>query len=324
MNQGIRMVRYSVRKFNLQVRGVSLVELMIAMTISLFVIGALLGVVMGASSTSKSRDTNSELQTNGRYAMEVIKNDLQLSGYLGVSSIFFPDVALGDIPAPGKAITNVQGACDLTTIGRISQRVWGANNANPFANTCIPKYSAGDVLVMRGLASMPETGALANNVVYYYSTYDRGFAFLGPTPPTVMLPGKVPPSTNRLLENVYYVSPVTDQQNPESPPIPSLHRVRLDVGPKMTDELIAGGVEQMEVTYGRLLSNGSTVFDSADALGVNDWDAVRAVHVWLLLRASRPEAGFVNNSTYVMGDQQIVENDNYRRLQLDAVIALRN
>jgi type IV pilus assembly protein PilW len=307
-------------------RGVSLVELMIAMTISLFVIGALLGVVMGASSTSKSRDFNAELQNNGRYALEVIKNDLQQSGYLGVSSIFFPDVALPDIPPPGAPITTVLKACDPATIGRISQRVWGSNDINPFANTCISSYSAGDILLVRGLSSEPVTGALSPAQVYYYSTYDKGFAFLGPTPPVVTLPGKIAPSTHLLQENVFYVSPFTDRPN-ESPLIPSLHRVRLGAGPAMGDELVAGGVEQMQFTYGLLLSNGKTVFKSADAIGPTEWDAVKSVRVWLLLRSSRPEAGLVNNNTYDMGDITFTPPngaDNYRRLLLDAVVALRN
>jgi type IV pilus assembly protein PilW len=309
----------------LRARGVSLVELMIAMTISLFVIGALLGVVLGASSTSKSRDFNAELQTNGRYALEVVKNELQHSGYLGVSSIFFPDVALGDIPMPGAPI-NVANACDSTTIGKISLRVFGLNNPspNPYANTCGLNYLAGDILVVRGLSPIPETGALSPSRVYYYSTYDKGFAFVGPTPPAVTLPGNVPPSTNLLQESVFYINPVTDK---EVPPIPALHRLRLDTDgakPWMRDELIAGGVEQMEVSYGRLLANGQTVFLSADAIGPTEWDAVHSVRLWLLMRASRPEAGFVNNATYSMGDQQVPVNDSYRRLLLDAVVALRN
>jgi type IV pilus assembly protein PilW len=293
---------------------------MIAMTISLFVIGALLGVVLGASSTSKSRDFNAELQTNGRYALEVIKNELQHSGYLGVSSIFLPDVALGEIPMPGAPII-VPSACDPATIGKISMRVWGANNTNPFANTCIPNYAGGDILVVRGLSPIPETGALKTNVVYYYSTYAKGFAFLGTTHPVVTLPGNVPPSTHTLLESVFYINPSTERENP---PIPALHRVRLDAGPAMKDELIAGGVERMEISYGRLLANGQTVYLAADAIGPNEWDVVHSVRLWLLMRASRPEPGFVNNATYDMGDQQVTVNDGYRRLLLDAVVALRN
>jgi type IV pilus assembly protein PilW len=301
---------------------------MVAMTISLFVIGALLGVVMGASSTSKSRDSNAELQTNGRYALEVIKNDLQQSGYLGVSSLFFPDVALPDIPSPGLPITTVANVCDPTTIGKISQRVWGTNDTsatpNPFANTCIPDYSAGDILVVRGLSSTPVTPPFSSSVVYFYSTYDRGFAFLGPTPPVMTNPGKVPPSVHRLLEDVFYVSPFTTSKN-ESPVVPSLHRVRLDTGPKMQDELVAGGVEQMQLSFGEFLANKTTVFKPADAIASFEWDTVKSVHVWLLMRASRPEAGYVDANTYTMGDfPPLTPNDGYRRLLVDAVFNLRN
>ena len=100
--------------------GFNIVELMVALTVTMFIIAALVAVLVGSSSTSRSREGVTELQTNGRYALEQIRNDLLHSGYLGVSSLFFPDQA---ITASGIAVTNV---CDVNTIGRLSERVWGA------------------------------------------------------------------------------------------------------------------------------------------------------------------------------------------------------
>ena len=84
--------------------GFSLVEMMIAVTVSLFVIGALVAVVTSSSATGRTRDRASELQINGRFALEQIKNDLQHAGFLGISSLFWPDQSL---TASGINVTGV-------------------------------------------------------------------------------------------------------------------------------------------------------------------------------------------------------------------------
>ena len=63
---------------------------------------------------------------------------------------------------------------------------------------------------------------------------------------------------------------------------------------------------------------------SADEVAVTDWDLVRSVQVWLLVRASGIDQGYVNNTAYTMGAQTVTVNDNYRRLLLSAVVQLRN
>ena len=309
-----------------KMRGVSLVELMIAMAISLFVIGALLGVVMGASSTSKSRDVDAELQNNGRYAIEVIKNDLLHSGYLGVSSRVEPDVNLANIPDPGVAIT-VVNPCDIANLGKLAIRVQGYSPPIPLVATCLggTMYKDGDVLMVRGLAATPEPPGktLVAGRIYFYSTYYKGMAFLGgTTPPALSVPGTVPPQIHALIENVFYVNPATGT---ETPPIPALHRLHLGVGPNgpaMIDELVAGGVETMGLSFGQMGGDLTTAFLPAKA--VTEWDRVNSVRVWLLLRSSKPEAGYSNTTTYNVGDRQVIAADGYHRLLLDTVVSLRN
>ena len=49
--------------------------------------------------------------------------------------------------------------------------------------------------------------------------------------------------------------------------------------------------------------------------------------MWLLLRASTPETGYTNNSTYVLGDLTIDKSaspDNYRRTVVSMVVNVRN
>jgi type IV pilus assembly protein PilW len=300
--------------------GFSLIELLLAMTVTLFIIGALITVVLGSASTGRSREQTSDLQTNGRYALQQIKDDLLHAGFLGISSLFTPDQP---ISADGIVVA---GACDTAAVGRLSQRLWGTDDANPYAATCIPAadYLTGDVLVIRSLNPTPATAPFSATQVYYHSSYEGGQPFVGPTPPDFTGSNKQPPYLDyEMQETVYYVSPYTNSPT-EVPLVPALYRTRLGAGPAMVPELVASGVENMQVRYGVFQTNTTVQYFSASEIAAADWDLVKSLEVWLLLRSDRPDSGYQNNNTYVMGGQNFVVNDGLRRLLLSSVTELRN
>jgi type IV pilus assembly protein PilW len=65
--------------------GLSLVELMIAMTLGLATVGAVGYVYLGTSQTYRAQDALARLQEGARYAFEVIGNDLRMTGATGCS-----------------------------------------------------------------------------------------------------------------------------------------------------------------------------------------------------------------------------------------------
>lgn len=302
--------------------GFTLIELMISVTLGLIIMGALLTVVLSSSSAGRTRDRASELQINGRYALEQVKTNLLHSGFLGVTSLFFPDVALG---AQSPAI-NVANACDSAAVGKLSMRIWGANDSNPFAATCIPaaNYARGDVLVIRHLNPAPVSVPFDTRLVYYHSAYEGGQPFVGPTVPDFTPFNRATPHLDYLVEEVvYYVSPYTTSAA-ESPQVPALYRLRLGSGPAMVPELVASGVENFQVRYGVFQTNDTVRYLSADEMTITDWDLVRSAQVWLLVRASAIDLGYQNNTAYTMGAQTVTVNDNFRRLLLGSVVQLRN
>jgi type IV pilus assembly protein PilW len=294
--------------------GFTLVELMVGITIGLLLITVVFTALFSSAATGRTRDRAAEMQLNGRFALEYIKRDLQHAGFLGVTSLFYPD-------APTSIA--VASVCDPMTIGRVSQRIWGANDSNPYAGTCIPgdAYLHGDILVVRRLAThnLPTFNI---NTIYYRSAYEGGQFFRGPTPPDFANSGRLPPYTDYVLEeNVYYVSPYTHEPN-ESPRIPALYRVRLGPGPAMTRELVASGVEHMQLRYAQVTPGAGA--QHLDAAAVTDWDQVNAVSIWLLVRDTAIEPGYANKTTYTLGDRTIEANDSYRRLVFSSVVQLRN
>lgn len=66
-----------------KVRGFSLVELMVAMTIGLIILSAVSMLFVNSKKTYTTQDSLARLQENGRFAMQFIIKDLRLAGYYG-------------------------------------------------------------------------------------------------------------------------------------------------------------------------------------------------------------------------------------------------
>jgi type IV pilus assembly protein PilW len=71
-----------VKKLKCQV-GLTLVELMIAMVISLVLLGGIHRIFVGSTTTYAVTDQLSRTQENGRFAMHVLRSDLLGAGFLG-------------------------------------------------------------------------------------------------------------------------------------------------------------------------------------------------------------------------------------------------
>ncbi len=80
--------------------GRSIVEVMIAMTISLFVMATVLTLVAGASRGSRTQDSQSKLTENAQVALNLITGHLRMSGYS------MPRVNA----IPGASVANYEGA----------------------------------------------------------------------------------------------------------------------------------------------------------------------------------------------------------------------
>ena len=165
-------------------RGFTLIEMLIAITIGLGILAGLVGVLASNAGNARSNDRTSELMTNGRYALNAIKQELREAGFRGYT--WAEPLA----PAALGGITNEcleAGAVAGQFISNIRQGVWGSNNANPYAGSCVPaaNYVANtDVLVVRRLNPTPTpTASLVANSIYFHTTYDRGQMFRGVTPP---------------------------------------------------------------------------------------------------------------------------------------------
>jgi type IV pilus assembly protein PilW len=320
-------------------RGLSLIELMISITIGLVILASLAGVLSANSGQSRTNDRTAELMTNGRYALNLLKQELRVAGFRGMTA--------AEPSAPGTltGLTNEcleAGAVEGTFLSNIRQGVWGSDNANVFSGSCIPtdSYSSGnDVIVVRHVADASiESRAVSRvaNVLYFKSSYSVGQVFQGVTSPPFPASTSPAPESFELIENVYYISPFTLAN--ESPQIPALWRVALNkTNGVMAAELVASGIERMQVQYGLASGTVPVTRQYVDSLvgaswapltaGTSNatWDHVDSVRIWLLARNATAEPGYTNTNTYLMGNApSYTPNDGYRRQMFSTVIQLRN
>lgn len=63
--------------------GLTLVELMVAMTLGLILMTAVIQIFIGSKQSYRVTDNTSRVQENGRYAVEALSSDIRMAGYLG-------------------------------------------------------------------------------------------------------------------------------------------------------------------------------------------------------------------------------------------------
>lgn len=146
---------------NFRQRGFSLVELMIAMTIGLLITAMLAVLFMNVSKANKEQFQAAEQQENGRYAMEILTNDLRTAGYYGEFGLLPP---AGGALADPCAIPSQADIVASTANSPLAFYVQGYPAASDTASASIPAACStwidsatlkpgSDILVVRRLAT---------------------------------------------------------------------------------------------------------------------------------------------------------------------------
>jgi len=301
-----------------RVHGFSIIELMVALTIGLIIIAAMLQNLNVASGSNRTNARVAEFQGNGRFAADFLRREIQHAGFAGVSWTHLTQLG---------ATSTTDYGCGAGFAANIAQPIWGANDSNPFSGSCIPaaNYARGDILVLRraDLDAIPAATTLAASTLYFRSEYLQGSVFVGPTRPASL---QTPVADYLLHTDVYYISKWTNSAS-ESPQVPALYRMTLGAGPTMTAQLIASDIENMQVQYGVNTAAGTRFYNAAD-VPATLWTSVVAVRLWLLARSTDADAGITSTATYAMGDQQFpdrstVPSDGFQRQLFPLVVQIR-
>ena len=319
-------------------RGFSLVELMVALLITLILLAGVAQIFLSSKKSFVIQDSLGRLQENGRYAMETIAQDVRRAGYWGGNADI---TAIHDYTSGDNKVATDDGTCaDANWVRMLTHRIFGKNDTRT-DYTCLPSDTthAGDILVLRYAAPWEVGGTTTPSYIpnqfYLRSSLFEGQLFQGN-------PGSIPPidapavRTAELVAHGYFIH-TSESSDPTkctgSDTVPSLYRMTLANG-TLTSEEIAYGVDNFQVQYGvddagicgSGTSNDNSVDCYVDAKAAGDamWDKVIAARVWLLTRAECAETGYTNETTYAMGDVNYTPNDHYRRQLYTSTVRLRN
>ncbi|MDP2030640.1 MAG: PilW family protein [Thiobacillus sp.] len=119
--------------------GFGLVELMIAMTLGLVLLGGIGYVFIGSRGAFRTTDNLSRIQENARYALDVMSRDIRMAGYVGCGNI-----------ASMTVNTNANAPVPPMTAGNA---LIGYDNGTSWTNPTSITRATGDVLSIMGAFS---------------------------------------------------------------------------------------------------------------------------------------------------------------------------
>jgi type IV pilus assembly protein PilW len=326
-------------------RGFSLVELMVALVITLILLAGIGQIFLSSKKSFVIQDSLGRLQENGRYAMETLAQDVRRAGFWGGNADI---TAIDDhVGGTGKVATDDGTCTDANWARMLTHRIFGKNDTRAGYTTCLPADTApkGDILVVRYAAPWEVGGIttgptyMADHPTHFFlrSSLFEGQLFKGSDVGTLPIIDAPAVRTAELVSHGYFIHAAnTSDKCPTAGKVPSLYRQTLANGvvDNTTPEEIAYGVDDFQVQYGvddaDICGSGTSDDNSVDcyvdAAAADDamWDKVIAARVWLLTRAECPETGYTNDSTYAMGDVNYTPNDHYRRQLYTSTIRLRN
>ena len=291
----------STQHQNRRQSGLSIVELMIAMLIGLFLLLAMIEILSFGKQSFRAAANLSRLQETGRIATQLIASDLKRAGYMGGNT------ETAKIFGSSGPTTPAVITCNTTdnSWGRIiAYPVVGLDDTSNGYN-CIPNNSAitggyvrGDVLTVRYASADIITGPLEPDRLYLRNDLLTGAIFSGKDAGEAS--NKVDNGLARVGELVVYNYFVGNSgRTCGNDPVPSLFRTRLNSnGRPSAPEEILPGVEQFQIQY----SNGSRYADANEIVALADWDKIISAKIWLLVRTDCREQQFTDTNVYDMGD----------------------
>lgn len=310
--------------------GMSLIELMIAIALGLIVLAGLATLFANQSAARSEMERSSRQIENGRFAMELLGDELRVAGYYGELNLraitpplapaaalidpcsFTPTDWVGAIPhhiqgydngagAPGCLPADLRPNTDILVVRRVSTCVAGTANCAPAAN------GAPYIQVARCNAQMIPTPSLGN-------AFEFGVRGTEPFARTGRLCAAAA-GLRQYLVRIYYVADipavVAPGGDPVPDPVPVLKRLDLNTATGTWDQsVLADGIEQLQLEYGidtdlngdpDVYTANPTTYACGGCTAGSNWANTVTVRIHVLARNVEPSVNYVDPKTYTLG-----------------------
>lgn len=311
--------------------GMSLVELMVAMVIGLFLTAGVFTMFSMSSSNVTTTSQFNQLQENGRIALAIMERDISQLGFMG-------DMTGTPLTGVGLTIDNPISGIDCVGEGLNNQTLpntqpanfrflWGYESGGSKSLTCLASSNVrGNTDVIQIKRVIGPSVLAANSERYFILTDGTNEAiFFNDGLPSKAIAGA------RLWEyqqHVYFISN-------DSAGVPVLRRKTLTDTGMDNDEQLVEGIENLRILYGFDSNNDHTPdgFVPASSVTTAMWEngselstqRIVALKIYILVRSVQQDSSYKNDTQYILGDKIILApQDNFRRKIMSVTVMLEN
>lgn len=330
-------------------RGLTLVEVMVAITISLILLAGVMQIFISSRQTYRVQDGLARIQENGRFAMQFLTNDIRMAGYTGCASktssinniakdtttasftggimgYEYPSLPVALTATNTLASTDVVTDTDALVIKRASPtgvRLTGNMNVVN-ANIQVDPVTAAGMFAKDDILFISDCG---NADIFAATTVSNGGGVItiahaaGNTSNNLSKTYQTDAEVMKMESSAYYIGKDTTNNN-----VPTLYRRRLTSGSTMVSEPLVEGVENMQILYGEDTDSpadgSANRYLPAGTGGLNMGNVV-SVRVSLLLRSAEDNIT-TQPQPYAFNGATITPTDRRLRRVFTTTIRIRN
>jgi len=300
--------------------GLTLVELMVALAIGSFLMIGAIQIYNQSRQAFVINESIARVQETAQFAMDTIEADLRMASNWGRNSRGLAVEGrsiIGDVNPTGLPLPAADCAADWVL--DLALPIDGTNNG--YGLTCAAtggNQANSDVVTVRRASVAP--APLEAGRLQIQTTRIQGQIFAD---------GNVPggftvadSATHNLMVTSYYVSPTSALIGGGV------------AGPRIVDEEVAPGVENLQLQLGvdvdgdntvdRYVNPGDPIYDP-NAVGYVPGARIMTARIWMVVRSITLEPGLLDGRDYEPGDVDLgLQNDDFRRMQVSKTILLRN
>ena len=263
-----------------KMRGFSLIEMMIAMVIGIFLIGGLSSLYINSKSSDKMRSQVSEMEENARTALIAMRQIISHAGYpseysLPLDKPFYAEA--DDIPNP----TCRSGGADSNLIKYKYIR------DEKTKNSVVAKR---DTMVVVNMLDSPNNTSIgaSSNIIE-----DCVGSVVEPECSSDPVDGMYSNSEAKVYNYLYINTP-------------SGRRALTCMGSLGGSQPIAENIESLQFLYGVVKSNGNMVYRNAEGINTNnEWGSVTTVQVGILVRSEKEVLERAEARVFLVLDEEI-------------------
>jgi prepilin-type N-terminal cleavage/methylation domain-containing protein len=312
--------------------GFTMVELMVALVLSMTLSVAVVSVFVNNSHSFKQDDNIARMQDDARHALREIAFDLSMAGHY--AELHMPDVvtldgALGigvDCGPAGEVNWTYRTVVPGTDNSLSITAVDNASNADAAAAySCI---AAGELLEGTDIVSIKRVVGSPSNVlrdggIYLRTNGTVGLLFRAPAPAAPAINVALPRSDWEFRPSIYFIRQFAN--NPGDG-IPTLCRKILNgVGPSMVTECLATGIENLQIEYGIDTNEDGAPDTYMPSPTLAQMQTVVTARVFILARTTDIDTRYDNDKTYsISNSPDFLPDDSFHRRVYSTNVTIQN